>query len=76
MPAVIYLGGAFENASETASLSSVPTLPTAKNVDLLGDFNRVIDLDAEIAHGALELRMTAQQLDRPKVAGSMPSADW
>jgi hypothetical protein len=30
------------------------------DVDLLGNLNRVIDLDAEIANGAFDLRMSEQ----------------
>jgi hypothetical protein len=40
------------------------------DVDLLGNFDRVIDLDAEIADSALNLRMSEQQLDYSRVACS------
>jgi len=37
-----------------------PLCPVASHVDLLGDCQGVIDLDAEVAHGALNLRMAQQ----------------
>ncbi len=40
------------------------------DVDLLRDLDRIIDLDAEIAHGALDLRMSEQKLDGTKVSRS------
>lgn len=30
------------------------------DVDLLGDLDRVVDLDAKVAHGAFDLRMSEQ----------------
>jgi hypothetical protein len=40
----------------------------ASDVDLLGDLDGVIDLDAEVSDRALDLRMTEQQLHRSQVA--------
>jgi hypothetical protein len=37
-------------------------------VDLLGDLNSVIDLDAEIPDGAPDLRMPEHELDRSQIA--------
>jgi hypothetical protein len=36
---------------------------------LLGDAERVVDLDPEIAHRTLQLRMPEQQLYRSQIAG-------
>jgi len=36
--------------------------------DLLGDAESIIDLDPEIANGALQLRMPQQELDRSEIA--------
>lgn len=43
------------------------------DVDLPGDFDGVIDLDAEISNGAFDLRMPEQKLNRSEVAS--PPAD-
>ena len=43
---------------------------TATTVDLLRDLDGVIDLDAEVANGALDLRMSEQKLYSTEVAGS------
>ena len=45
-------------------------LPGRSDVGLLGDGERVIDLDAEIAHRALDLGVAEQKLDRPQIAGA------
>ena len=37
--------------------------------DLLGDAERVVDLDPEIANGAFQLGVTEQKLHRPQIAG-------
>lgn len=39
----------------------------ASNLDLLCHLKRIVDLDAEIANGAFQLRIPEQQLYRPKV---------
>jgi hypothetical protein len=44
--------------------------PGTSDVDLLRDLNGVVDLDTEVADGALDFGMSEQQLDRPQVAGS------
>jgi hypothetical protein len=41
------------------------------DVNLLGDSQLVIDLDAQISNGAFDLSMAKQQLDRPKVVRSL-----
>ena len=58
-----------ELASSTRSLigQSMSALPSRSDVDLLGDGESIIDLDAEIPDGALDLRVPQQKLDRPKV---------
>ena len=38
-------------------------------LDLLRDAERIVDLDPEIANGALQLRVAEQQLLRSQVAG-------
>ncbi len=40
------------------------------DVDLLGNLDGVIDLDAEAAHGALDLGMSEQQLYGPQIGGA------
>jgi hypothetical protein len=40
------------------------------DVDLLGDLDRVIDLDAKVAHGGFDLRMAEQKLNISKVPRS------
>src|SRR5262249_16650109 len=42
----------------------------ASDVDLLRDFDGVIDLDAEVAHGALDLRVSEQELHRSQISCS------
>ena len=44
--------------------------PVGSNVNLLGDLDRVVDVDAEIPNRAFDLRMSKQKLDRTEVAGS------
>ena len=43
---------------------------SASDVDLLGDLDSVIDLDAEVANRAFDLRMAEQKLDRPQISSS------
>ena len=43
---------------------------TTSDLRLLGDLERVIDLDTEVPHRRLELRVPEQQLHRPKVLGA------
>lgn len=42
----------------------------ASDIDLLRDLDRVIDLDAELANGALDLRMPEQELHRAQIASA------
>jgi hypothetical protein len=37
---------------------------------LLGDLERVIDLDAEVPHRALQFAVAKKKLHRPKILGS------
>ena len=43
-------------------------LPRFSDIDLLGYGERVINLDSEIAHRALDLRVAQQELNRPKIS--------
>src|SRR5260370_24029962 len=55
--------------SVAASLRVEPRrLVLSSQLDLLGDAERVIDLDAEIADRAFELRVPEEKLNRPQVA--------
>jgi hypothetical protein len=49
---------------------SVAALPRCSDVDLLGDRERVIDLDAKVSDRALHLGVAKEQLNRPEVSGS------
>jgi hypothetical protein len=40
------------------------------DVDLLRELNCVIDLDSEVANGALNLGMSKQELDGAQIAGA------
>ena len=39
----------------------------SSDVKLLGDVERVLDLNTEVAHGAFKLRMTKQDLHGPQI---------
>jgi hypothetical protein len=41
----------------------------SSKLDLLGDRERIIDFNAKVSHGAFQLRMAKQELDRAQVAG-------
>jgi hypothetical protein len=47
-----------------------PLCPGTSDVDLLSYGERIIYLDAEIAHSALDLRMAEEQLDGTQVASA------
>jgi hypothetical protein len=49
---------------------SVAALPRCSDVDLLGDRERIVDLDAEVPDRALHLGVAKEQLDRAEVPGS------
>jgi len=51
---------------ERAELS--PLCPGSSDVNLLGDGQSIIDLDAEIPHGALDFGVTEQQLDGTQIS--------
>src|SRR6516225_5285295 len=44
--------------------------------DLLGDAERIINLDPEITHGALQLRMAEQQLHCSQIASLLVNLCW
>ena len=49
---------------------SMSALPSGSDVDLLGNCESIIDLDAEIPDGALDLGMPQEQLNCPQVTSS------
>jgi hypothetical protein len=57
-----------------------PTLyaPWMPDVDLLRDFDVVVDLDrdAEVANGALDLRVREQESNRPQISGPPIGQSW
>src|ERR1700736_5506563 len=44
--------------------------PCSSDVDLFGDGESVIDLNAEVAHRTLNLLVAQQKLDRPQIASA------
>ena len=42
----------------------------ASDIDLLGDCERIVDLDPEVTHCALKLGMAQQQLNCPQITGA------
>jgi hypothetical protein len=50
--------------------------PTASDFGLLGDLERVIDLDAKIPHRAFELRVAKEELDGSQVPSSPVDQSW
>jgi hypothetical protein len=46
------------------------TKPKVLHLGLFGDFQRVVDLDSEVSHGAFKFRMAEQELNRPKILGA------
>jgi hypothetical protein len=44
--------------------------PGISDVDFLGDFQRVVDFDTEIANGAFDPRMPKKQLCRAQAPGA------
>jgi hypothetical protein len=75
----MYLCGNYIPEAELAAMVSGDVLSAAdhvrsqryrvrhSDVDFLRDFDRVIDLDPEVANGALDLRMSKQKLYCPEV---------
>jgi hypothetical protein len=53
-----------------ASLTTSAHGGTASDIDLLRDLDCIIDLNTEVTDGALDLRMSKQQLDCTQVAGA------
>ena len=52
-------------------LGRAPQLsPATSDLDLLGDFNGIVNIDAEMANGALDLRVTEEQLDSAQISGA------
>lgn len=43
--------------------------PRRSDVDALGDAQGVLELDPQIAHSTVDLRVTQQELDRAQIAG-------
>jgi hypothetical protein len=54
---------------------SVTALPWCSDVDLLGNDERIIDLDAKISDGALHLGVPKEQLNHAEVAGPPVNQD-
>ena len=54
----------FALSCSTATRQSGQALPLLSDVDLHGDFDSVVDLDAEIPHRAFYLGMSEQELHR------------
>jgi hypothetical protein len=48
---------------------SVTALPRCSDVDLLGDSERIVNLDAEVPDGALHFGVPKEKLNRPEVSG-------
>jgi hypothetical protein len=49
---------------------AVPLCPGRSDVDLFRDGESVVDLNPQIAHGALDLLVAQQKLDRPQIASA------
>jgi hypothetical protein len=49
---------------------SAAALPRSSDLDFLGDIKRVVDLDAQIADRALNLRVAEEQLNCPEIPGA------
>jgi hypothetical protein len=47
----------------------VTALPRCSDVDLLGDSERIVNLDAEVPDGALHFGVPKEKLNRPEVSG-------
>src|SRR5215510_4734789 len=47
-----------------------PLCPSTSDVNLFRYCDRIVDLDAKIAHRTLDLSVTEQELDGPQVAGA------
>jgi hypothetical protein len=47
--------------------SALPLRPCTSEVDFFGDLDGIVNLDAEVPHGALHLLMPKQKLDSPEV---------
>ena len=61
----------------TGSVRSTAGLPgPLSNFGLRGNFESVVDLDAEVSHGALELRMAEEQLHGSQIPGSPVDEGW
>ncbi len=57
-------------ATTSASLATSAHGGRASDIDLLRYLDCIIDLDAEVTNGALDLRMPKQKLDRPQISGA------
>ena len=47
-----------------------PTGSAGLHLSLFGDFQRVVDLDSEVSHGAFKFRMAEQELNGPEIPGA------
>ena len=56
-------------AGQRPSSSAAATGATKLHLGLLGDLQRVIDLNAKIPDGTLELRVPEQELNRTQILG-------
>jgi hypothetical protein len=55
-----------QRPSDSAAATSVVRL----HLSLLGDFQRVVDLNSKVSDSAFELGVAEQQLNRPEILGS------
>ena len=51
------------------SSPAVATSPAELHLSLLGDLQRVVDLDSEVSDGALQFAMAEEKLDGPEIPG-------
>ena len=56
-------------AGQRPSSPAVRDQPTKLHLSLLGDLQRVVDLDSEVSDGALKFAVAEQKLNRPEIPG-------
>jgi hypothetical protein len=49
---------------------SVPALPPCSDINLLGNRERIVDLDTKVSDGALHLRVAQEELYCPQIASA------
>ena len=59
-------------AGQRPSGPAVATSPARPHLSLLGDLERVVDLDPEASDGALKFAMTEEKLDGSQIATIQP----